>query len=206
MSYKQILTTNDIGAGANQVAAGNHNHDSLYPKKDGTGASGTWGINISGNAASASSVAWGNVSGKPSTYTPSSHTHDDRYYTESEINSKLSGKSDTGHTHNYAGSSSPGGTATSANKVANNLTIKLNSGTTEGTNLFTYNGSAVKNINITPAGIGAAASNHTQAYTSSECTTYTSDDNKMGVTPAAVKKAFTIFEPKSHNHDSSYVK
>lgn len=29
-----------------------------------------------------------------------SHTHDDRYYTESEIDTKLSGKSDTGHTHN----------------------------------------------------------------------------------------------------------
>ena len=27
------------------------------------------------------------------------HTHDDRYYTESEIDTKLSGKSDTGHTH-----------------------------------------------------------------------------------------------------------
>ena len=71
------------------------------PTKTGGGASGTWGISISGNAATASSVAWGNVTGKPSTFTPSSHTHDDRYYTESEINSKLSGKSDTGHTHNY---------------------------------------------------------------------------------------------------------
>ena len=27
------------------------------------------------------------------------HTHDDRYYTETEVNTKLSGKSDTGHTH-----------------------------------------------------------------------------------------------------------
>ena len=27
------------------------------------------------------------------------HTHDDRYYTESEVDTKLSGKSDTGHTH-----------------------------------------------------------------------------------------------------------
>ena len=35
MSYKQILTTNDIGAEANQVAAGNHNHDSNYVKKSG---------------------------------------------------------------------------------------------------------------------------------------------------------------------------
>lgn len=30
------------------------------------------------------------------------HNHDDRYYTESEVNTKLNGKSDTGHTHsNY---------------------------------------------------------------------------------------------------------
>ena len=56
MSYKQILTTNDIGTGANQVAAGNHNHDSLYPKKDGSGASGTWGININGNASTATKL------------------------------------------------------------------------------------------------------------------------------------------------------
>ena len=51
------------------------------------------------SAGSANSVAWGNVSGKPSTYTPSSHTHDDRYYTESEINIKLNGKANSSHTH-----------------------------------------------------------------------------------------------------------
>ena len=32
----------------------------------------------------------------------SGHTHDDRYYTESEINTKLNGKSNTGHTHGAA--------------------------------------------------------------------------------------------------------
>lgn len=31
-----------------------------------------------------------------------SHTHDDRYYTESEMDTKLAGKSDTGHTHTPA--------------------------------------------------------------------------------------------------------
>ena len=39
------------------------------------------------------------ITGKPSTYTPSAHTHDDRYYTETEMNAKLDGKSNTGHTH-----------------------------------------------------------------------------------------------------------
>ena len=75
------------------------------------------------SAGSAGSVAWSNVSGRPSSmpasdvyswakqpskpsYTasevgaaPSSHTHDDRYYTESEINTKLNGKANSSHTH-----------------------------------------------------------------------------------------------------------
>lgn len=51
------------------------------------------------NATNADAVPWSGVSGKPSTFTPSSHTHDDRYYTESEINSKLSGKANSSHTH-----------------------------------------------------------------------------------------------------------
>lgn len=42
-----------------------------------------------------------------------------------------------------------------------NLVIKLNGGTTEGTNQFTYNVTAKKSINITPSSIGAAASSHT---------------------------------------------
>ena len=113
-------------------------------------------------------------------YAASSHTHDDRYYTESEINTKLAGKSNTNHTHNYAGSSSAGGAATSANKVNSSLTVKLNGGSTEGTNMFTFNGSAAKSVNITPASIGAqaagsyAASSHThddRYYTESEINT-----------------------------------
>jgi len=65
------------------------------------------------------------------------------------------------HTHNYAGSSSAGG---AANSVKTNLIIKLNSGTTEGTNLFTFNGSTAKTINITPSAIGASASSHGHDY------------------------------------------
>jgi len=51
------------------------------------------------------------------------------------------------------------GNATSADKVNHSLIIKLNGGTTEGSNLFTYNGEAMTNntVNITPAAIGAVA-------------------------------------------------
>lgn len=79
--------------------------------------------NSAGSATSAGSVAWGNVSGKPSTFTPASHTHDDRYYTESEVNTKLANYQPKGnyaaasHTHNYAGSGSAGGSANSAVKL-----------------------------------------------------------------------------------------
>lgn len=55
----------------------------------------------------------------------------------SEFVGKLTGNSDT------------------ATRVANNIAIKLNGGTKEGTNLFTFNGSAAKTVNITPASIGA---------------------------------------------------
>ena len=56
------------------------------PMGDGTGASGTWSINITG---SAGSVAWGNVSGKPSSFPPEAHNHDSVYL-------KLSGGTLTG--------------------------------------------------------------------------------------------------------------
>lgn len=43
---------------------------------------------------------WGLLKDK---FAPKSHTHDDRYYTESEINSKLGGKANTNHSHSAFG-------------------------------------------------------------------------------------------------------
>lgn len=66
------------------------------------------------------------------------------------VKAALDGKAASGHTHQ-------------------NLTIKFNSGTTEGTNQFTYNGGTAKSVNITPSSIGAATSghNHNANYVSS---------------------------------------
>lgn len=169
---------------------------------------------VAGNASSASSVAWSNVTGKPSTFTPASHTHtksqitdfpalgtaaaknvrtltaqgasgwndvatDQQYVPDMSFiaywNGAYSGTSSNltycnrgafgtivtkntsdyavaGHTHNYAGSSSAGGAATSANKVNAALTINLN-GTSQGA----WDGSSAKSISITAASVGATS-------------------------------------------------
>ncbi len=64
----------------------------------------------------------------------------------------IDGKAASGHTHNYAGSSSAGGSATSANKVNAALTINLN-GTSQGA----WDGSSAKSISITAASVGATS-------------------------------------------------
>jgi hypothetical protein len=42
---------------------------------------------------------WNTLLNKPSTFAPSAHTHDDRYYTETETDTLLSGKANSSHTH-----------------------------------------------------------------------------------------------------------
>lgn len=50
-------------------------------------------------AGTATSVPWSGVTGKPTSYPPASHNHDERYYTETEMNSKLAEKATKVHTH-----------------------------------------------------------------------------------------------------------
>lgn len=76
------------------------------------------------------STLWNYIKGKTDgvyqpkgSYAASGHTHDDRYYTESEMNTKLANYQPKGnyaaasHTHNYAGSGTAGGSANSAVKL-----------------------------------------------------------------------------------------
>ena len=81
-----------------------------------TGTIGSQSVNYASSAGNADTVdgwhrddlrAWGNLTGVPSTFSPSAHTHDDRYYTESEVDSLLAGKQAAGsyaasnHNHTY---------------------------------------------------------------------------------------------------------
>ena len=91
------------GIGANGFARASHTHTKSevgLGNVDNT-ADANKNVKYATTAGSANSVAWTNVSNKPTTYPPDNHNHDDRYYTESEIDSKLNGKANSSHTHDY---------------------------------------------------------------------------------------------------------
>jgi hypothetical protein len=116
------------------------------------------------------------------------HTHDDRYYTESEIDTKLAAKSDTGHTHNYAGSSSAGGPA---NSVKASLTFN-NSGSGVASGI-TFDGSTARTISYNT--VGAAAASHT--HTKSQITDFAHNHDDRYYTEG---ESDARFAPISHAH------
>ena len=98
---KLLKTVKTLRTGLSGKAASTHKHgisdvtnigeaSVKYAESAGTANDATSASNAD-YANSAGSVAWGNVSGKPTSFTPASHTHDDRYYTETEVDNKLSG-------------------------------------------------------------------------------------------------------------------
>ena len=126
--------------------------------------------------ASKPSYNWDEIGSKPSTFTPSTHTHN--YASTVKVGST---------SYNVSGNtiSLPAyPTVPSALKNPNALTISLN-GTSQGA----YDGSAAKSFNITAASVGAAASSHSHSIS-----------NVSGLQDALNGKAAS-----SHNHNSSYV-
>ena len=63
-----------------------------------------------------------------------------------------------------------------------NLVLKLNGGTTEGTSQFTYNGTSAKSVNITTANIGADAKFVTALGTSGNYLTWTKNGTTNNIT------------------------
>lgn len=82
-------------------------------------------------------------------------------------------------------------TATTASKTDNSLTLKINSGTTEGTNKYTFDGSAAKTVDITAgSNVTLTATSGNLSISSTDTnTTYTlsqdsSDGHKITLTPS----------------------
>ena len=160
------ITPSSIGAAA--ISHGTHvSFGTTAPKANGTASAGSattvsrsdhvhpLQTSVSGNAGTATKLATARTISLTGSVTGSG-TFDG--------SGNLSIATTTNHTHNYAGSSSAGGPA---NSVKANMVVKLNNGTTEGTNMFTFNGSTAKTINITAASIGAVSGSHTHNYAGS---------------------------------------
>lgn len=73
-----------------------------------------------------------------------------------------------------------------------NLVLKLNGGTTEGTSLFTYNGTSAKSVNITTANIGADAKFVTALGTSGNYLTWTKNGTTNNITVPYATNADTL--------------
>lgn len=81
-----------------------------------------------------------------------------------------------------------------------NFVIQLNGGITEGSNMFTYNGSVSKAFNITASSIGAATSEHTHnilTCTDTRNAETKPDDYKSKMTFVGLKQNSTIGKPSS---------
>ena len=141
-SYGDSVTTQDIlpvSNNAGSIGTSNNKWNTVFATTFNGKATSA------GTADIANSVDWGKIQNKPSEYTPISHTHDDRYYTETEINTKLNGKANSSHTHTKSQITD----FPVSLKNPTSLTIQTN-----GAIAATYDGSAAKTVNITKGNIG----------------------------------------------------
>ena len=127
----------------------------------------------------AGSVAWGNITGKPSVYATNIANITDLHSSWDAVLKaqkpawltavSIATISDLHANWDALLKAAPSAYVTRWPTISEvtgkqNLIVKLNGGTTEGTNQFTYNATGAKTINITPAGIGAAASSHNHSW------------------------------------------
>lgn len=187
----------------------------MFKVGNGTSKWSELNYNNANYASSAGSVAWGNVSGKPSSM-PASDVYawakasSKPSYSWFEITGKPSTFTPASHTHTTSQITD----FPESLKNPANITISLNGGSTEGTNLFTYDGSKPKTLNITPAIIGAAYSSHT--HTKSQISDFPSSMPASDVyawAKASSKPSYSwgeitdkpsSFTPSSHTHSQYY--
>lgn len=137
------------------------NYTNYTVTKGGSGATGTWGISITGNAATASkctgNAATATVADSAKACTGNSATATKLATARKIGNASFDGSADitlsaigaasSGHTHNYAGSSSVGGAANSAVKLSTARAFSITGGATAAA--VSFDGSAAVALNVT---------------------------------------------------------
>ena len=122
--------------------------------------------------------------------------------TKADVERVLTGNI-TSHTHSYLPLT---GTAANASKVSNPLTIKVNSGTTEGTNQYVYNGSSARSLNIKAgSNVTLAASSGTLTISSTDTTYGLASSTSNGLMSKEDKVKLTGIEAGAQVNDVTSV-
>lgn len=160
------------------------------------------------------STLWNYIKGKTDgvyqpkgSYAASGHTHDDRYYTESEVNTKLDNYQPKGnyaaasHTHNYAGSGTAGGSANSA--------VKLDSSAGSATQpVYFKDGKPVATtyaLNKTVPADAKFTDNNTWRGIQNNLTSDSTDQSLSAAQGKALKALVDGKAPTSHKHTKSQI-
>lgn len=136
------------------------NYSNYTVTKTGSGASGTWGISITGNAATSSSCTGNAATATTAKSCTGNSVTATKLQTARKIgNASFNGTADitlsaigaasSGHTHNYAGSSSVGGAANSATKLSTARAFSITGGVTASAVNFDGSGNVALNATVT---------------------------------------------------------
>lgn len=98
-NFPTSMPASDVYAWAKAPTKPSYTKDEVGLENVDNTADSAKSVKYATSAGSAGAVAWANVSGKPTTFTPSTHNHNDLYYTEAEVDGKLSGKANSSHKH-----------------------------------------------------------------------------------------------------------
>ena len=124
-------------------------------------------------------LTWDSITDKPSTFPPELHNHDNRYYTECEMDNKLKDKANSSHTHDDA--------TTSVSGFMSALDKNKLNGIADNANNYVHPGSGTNPHGTTKTDIGLGSVLNYGVATLAEAQAGTSNAKYM--TPYLVKEA-----------------
>lgn len=153
---------------------------------------------------------WDAISGKPATFVPAAHNHDDRYYSEAEMDTKLAGKSDTSHVHAWdAITGKPASFPAASHTHDDRYYTETEINTKLAAKSDTAHTHAWSGITGKPASYPPSTHNHDAAYAAKSHTHQWADvtGKPASFPPSAHTHAWadvsgkpTSFPPSSHSH------
>lgn len=151
------------------------------------------------------------IKNKPSTYPASAHSHDDKYYPKATVDSKLSEKANSSHTHNYAPVSHTHDYA-STSHTHNNYALTTHSHSDYAKTSHTHNYAPASHTHSnyaaaehTHSGFAPTTHTHSNYALTSHTHNYASASHNHDSDYAPVSHSHSTYATTTHTHDN-YIK